>query len=86
MYLSYHSFSKFILYGWGYNTTRQTDKEQLHPMGTVAAQAMQNVNGETYQVGTFAELLPYNAGSFNSCSREHIRNIHTLVRILLTMP
>ena len=65
MYLSYHSFSKFILYGWGYNKTRHSDKDQLHPMGNVAAQAMHIVNGETYKVGTFAELIRYDAGTLN---------------------
>ena len=59
MYLSYHAYSKFILHGWCYDSINHSNKDQLHVMGNVAAQAMQGVNGDTYMVGTCVDIIGY---------------------------
>ena len=41
MYLTYHSYGQYVLYGWGYEASYPPNKDQLHAMGNVAAQAMQ---------------------------------------------
>ena len=63
MYLTYHSYGQYVLYGWGYEASYPPNKDQLHAMGNVAAQAMQQANGgSSYSVGGTAVLLYAAAG------------------------
>ena len=65
MYLTYHSYGQYVLYGWGYAPLDPPNVNQLHAMGDVAAQAMENVNGgSSYSVGGAATLLYAAAGLF----------------------
>ena len=65
MYLTYHSYGQYVLYGWGYERAYPPNKDQLHDMGNVAAQAMHKINGGTsYTVGGAAVLLNAAAGLF----------------------
>ena len=58
MYLTYHSYGQYVLYGWGYDTVDPPNVDQLHAMGNVAAEAMRNENGgSSYRVGGAAKLL-----------------------------
>ena len=65
MYLTYHSYGQYVLYGWGYDTIDPPNVDQLRTMGNIAAEAMRTENGgSTYQVGGAAELL-YAASGLN---------------------
>ena len=58
MYMTYHSYGQYVLYGWGYEKLDPPNVTQLHAMGTVAADAMRNANGgSSYSVGGAAKLL-----------------------------
>ena len=62
MALTYHSFGQFVLYGWGYEDSYPPNKDQLHAMGSVAAEAMQKANGgSSYTVGSVVEAIGYAA-------------------------
>ena len=69
MFLTYHSYGQYVLYGWGYAPVNPPNKNQLHTMGAIAAQAMQSVNGGSgYSVGNAASLLYSAAGLFIATS------------------
>ena len=58
MYLTYHSYGQYVLYGWGYDNFDPPNVDQLRSMGNVAANAMRNENGgSTYSVGGASKLL-----------------------------
>ena len=55
------------MYGWGYDTIDAPNVDQLHAMGNIAAEAMQNKNdGSSYSVGNSAMLL-YRASGWLRC-------------------
>ena len=65
MYLTYHSYGKYVLYGWGYKPSYPPNKDQLDAMGKVAANAMHKVGGGSrYTVGGAAVELYAAAGLF----------------------
>ena len=58
MYLTYHSYGQYVLYGWGYDAVDPHNVAQLHAMGKVAADAMRNENGgSSYRVGGVAKVF-----------------------------
>ena len=58
MYLTYHSYGQYVLYGWGYEKIDPPNVSQLRSMGNVAADAMRDENGgSSYAVGGAAKLL-----------------------------
>ena len=58
MYLTYHSYGQYVLYGWGYERADPVNVNQLRTMGNVGANAMRNANGgSSYTVGGAAKLL-----------------------------
>ena len=59
MYLTFHSYGQYVLYGWGYDKIDPPNVDQLRTMGNIAAEAMLEENGSTYAVGGCAKLLNY---------------------------
>ena len=58
MYLTYHSYGQYVLYGWGYDNFDPPNVDQLRSMGNAAANAMKNVNGGSeYSVGGASKIL-----------------------------
>ena len=58
MYLTYHSYGQYVLYGWGYDRVDPPNVDQLRSMGNIAAAAMRKENGgSNYQVGGAANLM-----------------------------
>ena len=57
LFLTYHSYGQFILHTWGYRQGTPPNVAELTEMGNIAAQAIQNVNGNRYRVGGAADLL-----------------------------
>jgi carboxypeptidase A4 len=58
MYLTFHSYGQYVLYGWGYDKIDAPNVDQLRTMGNVAAEAMRIENGgSSYSVGGAAKLL-----------------------------
>ena len=63
MYLTFHSFSQLVLYGWGYEKLDPPTVDSLRTMGNIAADAMRIENGgSTYSVGGAAKLMYEAAG------------------------
>ena len=62
MFLTYHSYGQYVLYGWGYAPADPPNKDELDEMGRIAADAIRAVNGKSYSVGGAAELLYSAAG------------------------
>ena len=64
LYLTFHSYGQYILYPWGYDTLDTFDFRDLHRVGNVAARALKQTNGVTYQLGSAAKMLyPASGGS-----------------------
>ena len=57
MFLTYHSFSQLILYGWGYEKSDPPNVNELRTMGNIAAAAIKQATGRNYVVGGAAKLL-----------------------------
>ena len=71
MYLTYHSYGQYVLYGWGYDNFDPPNVDQLRSMGNVAANAMRNENGgSSYSVGGASKLLYPASGK--SCNAENL--------------
>ena len=65
MALTYHSFGRYVLYGWGYEDSYPPNKDQLHAMGKVGALAMEKANGgSNYAVGGAAAEMYVASGLF----------------------
>ena len=65
MFLTLHSYGKYILHGWGYDKVDPPNVEELRAMGNIAAEAMSNeYGGYSYKVGGAAKLLDYPASGF----------------------
>ena len=63
MFLTYHSYGQYVLHTWGYRRGTPPNEAELREMGNIAAQAMQGVNGNNYEVGGAADLLYAAAGT-----------------------
>ena len=73
MYLTYHSYGQYVLYGWGYDKIDPPNVDQLHSMGNVAANAMRNENGgSSYSVGGAAKLLYAASGRLTHNSNNYM--------------
>ena len=58
MYLTYHSYGKYVFYGWGYEKVDPPNVYKLRAMGKVAADAIRKERGRSnYRVGGLAKLL-----------------------------
>ena len=58
MYLTYHSYGQYVLYGWGYDSKDPPNVNKLRQMANVGANAMKKENGGSrYSVGGAAKLL-----------------------------
>ena len=65
MYLTYHSYGQYVLYGWGYDKVDPHNVFQLRSMGKIASDAMRNANGgSSYKVGGAAKLLGVASGTY----------------------
>ena len=75
MYLTYHSYGQYVLYGWGYDNFDPPNVDQLRSMGNVAASAMRSENGgSTYSVGGASKLLyPASGKSCNKKTRIRVK-------------
>lgn len=64
LYLTFHSYGQYILYPWGFDDIDAVDKQDLHRVGTRAANVLKSRYGSSYQVGSAAQLLyPASGGS-----------------------
>ena len=65
MFLTYHSYGQYILYGWGYDKIDPENIDKLKQLANVGANAMKIGNwGNDYTVGGAAKLLGSAAGMF----------------------
>ena len=65
MFLTYHSYGQYVLHTWGYRRGTPANEAEVREMGNIAAQAMQGVNGNNYEVEGAANLLNAAAGTKN---------------------
>ncbi len=66
MYLTFHSFGQYVLYGWGYDKIDAPNADQLRTMGNVAAEAMRIENGGSpYSVGVASKLMYSASGRYH---------------------
>jgi len=64
LYLTFHSYGQYILYPFGYDTVDAPDKQDLHRVGSAAANVLSAKFGTAYEVGSAAKLLyPASGGS-----------------------
>lgn len=63
LYLTLHSFGKYLLYPWSYTSTLPEDADVLDSLGRRVAAAIDAVNGTTYTVGSSTNVLYAAAGS-----------------------
>ena len=65
MYLTYHSYGQYVLYGWGYDKIDPKNVDDLKQLANVGAKAMKiGDGGNEYTVGGAAKLLEPAAGMF----------------------
>ena len=65
MYLTYHSYGQYVLYGWGYDRIDPPNATKLKQLANVGANAMKKENGGSrYSVGGAAKLLYPASGMF----------------------
>ena len=58
MYLTYHSYGQYVLYGWGYDSIDPPNATKLKQLANIGANAMKKENGGSrYSVGGAAKLL-----------------------------
>ena len=63
MYLTYHSYGQYVLYGWGYDEIDPPNVDDLKQLANVGANAMKiGDEGTEYTVGGAAKLLRPAAG------------------------
>ncbi|CAG0892575.1 unnamed protein product [Cyprideis torosa] len=63
IYLSFHSYSQFILLPWGDTTVPPDDVDELLDVGLAGEAALEAVYGTQYETGTIPDLLNLAAGS-----------------------
>ena len=70
MYLTYHSYGQYVLYGWGYEKIDPPNVGEIRKMANIGADAMKKENGgSSYSVGGAAKLLYAASGIFEpKCS------------------
>ena len=70
MYLTYHSYGQYVLYGWGYEKIDPPNVGEIRKMANIGANAMKKENGgSSYSVGGAAKLLYAASGIFEpKCS------------------
>lgn len=62
LYVTFHSYGKYILYPWGFTTEPPNDADVLDALGRRVATAIAAVNGSHYHVGGSASILYAAAG------------------------
>ncbi|KAJ8950618.1 hypothetical protein NQ318_010817 [Aromia moschata] len=62
LYLSVHSYGRWMLHPWGYTTEDADNVAELKELGDLFAAAIYDVNGTVYRVGSSAGLLGFAAG------------------------
>ncbi|XP_059476757.1 carboxypeptidase B-like [Neocloeon triangulifer] len=69
-YLSVHSYGKYILYPWGHTTALPPTVAELDRVAQEANNAIQSVNGNSYTVGTAANVLYFAYGTSHDWAYE----------------
>ncbi|XP_060520849.1 uncharacterized protein LOC132698674 [Cylas formicarius] len=62
LYLTIHSFGNMLLYPWGHTTELPDDAEELQYLGEIVSDAIAEVRGSSYVVGSTTNILYYAAG------------------------
>ncbi|CAB3376148.1 Hypothetical predicted protein [Cloeon dipterum] len=62
-FLTFHSFGQMWLLPWSYTSERVADFDDLMSMGKKATDAIANVRGTKYKIGSTTKLLYHSAGS-----------------------
>jgi len=57
VYVDIHSYSQFVLTSWAYTKDEHPRKAEFEVLGTAMQQAIKKKHGQTYKVGSIAELL-----------------------------
>ncbi|KAF5301245.1 hypothetical protein FQR65_LT00945 [Abscondita terminalis] len=57
LYLSLHSYGNYILYPWGYTTSKATDEEELNNLAQEVNKAIVKARGEKYKIGRLSKIL-----------------------------
>lgn len=69
LYLTFHSYGQYILYPWGYARRDTPDKADLQKLGNIGANAVRQLSGRKYSVGTAAKMLYPAAGKLSICKK-----------------
>ena len=64
--MTFHSYGQYILYPWGYARRDTRDTRDLHRVGNAGANAVRQVNGRKYSVGSAAKMLYPAAGNVSN--------------------
>lgn len=62
LYLTFHSYGKFLLYPWGYTSDLPADWKELHLLASDANYAISSLRGTRYTVGSSTNVLYVAAG------------------------
>ncbi|MBN3298907.1 CBPO Carboxypeptidase, partial [Amia calva] len=69
-FLTIHSHGQLLLIPYGQKNNKAPNYEQLMDLGRKAAQAIKNVHGMEYRVGSTADILYENSGSSRDWARD----------------
>jgi murein tripeptide amidase MpaA len=62
-YIDFHAYSQLLMFSWGYTTQLTADHSFLSRVGTSAANALTDVYGTDYDVGSIANIIYVASGS-----------------------
>ncbi|KAJ8971239.1 hypothetical protein NQ314_000801 [Rhamnusium bicolor] len=62
LYLTYHSYGRYLLYPWGYTSDLPSNNDELYSLAVSVNNAIRNVSGTTYTIGTSTNALYAAAG------------------------
>lgn len=62
LYLTFHSYGKYLLYPWGYTDSLPDDADELHGLAVIVERAIREIRGTRYNIGSSTNVLYAAAG------------------------